>query len=145
MKFDISHVLVRDGRAISCRVIDTDGAYFESWLALGRHDCEGVIEYGRSRYVRLRSSDGDLGVVEERELLRQPGCSQRIYRTRPTDPKPEPPSRATADVALLSDLRTITPEKRQEIRRQRLVAAPKPLPGTYHLNSIGPLKVATVG
>jgi len=112
----ISHVFVRDALAIPCRIVEADGSYYETWLGTGRHDCEGIIEYGKTRYLRLRNKEGELGVVEERELRYR--C-RRVYRrrTEPAAPSTDPP--------FLSNLRTITPEKRRQVRRQR------GLPGTY--------------
>jgi hypothetical protein len=85
------------------------------------------MEYGRSKYIRLRSSDGELSIVGEGELLYRSGRSRRIYRKRAGNSAPELPSQIAVD-AFPTNLRTITPEKRQAVRRQRSF---KPLPGTY--------------
>jgi hypothetical protein len=127
MNPDIRYVIVREPRVIPCRLIEPDGSFCESWLGTGRHCCEGTIERGRNRFVRLRSTDGELAILNEKELLCRSGRSRRIYRKRTGNCAPERP-RSEAFDAFPTNLRTITPEKRQAVRRQRSF---KPLPGTY--------------
>jgi hypothetical protein len=129
-KREIDYVQVRSSATIGGYAIEKDGTWYPTWLGAGRHDCEGYLLRGGSRYLRLRSADGDLQVVAE-QALNMWRSSRRVYR--------KPASTATQATTSPSDwhpvwrtnIRTITPEKRLEVRRQIQAAAPKPLPGRY--------------
>jgi hypothetical protein len=64
----IAAVLVRKAGAIRAIRLGPRGSRWETHLDAGRHQCEGQVSRGGSRYVRLRSEGGNLYLVSERHL-----------------------------------------------------------------------------
>jgi hypothetical protein len=126
---EINHLQVRKGATIVAYAIETDGTWYQTWLGTGRHDCEGYVLRGGSRYFRLRSADGELQVVAEQQLNTWKSA-RRVYR-KPANAPPRPTATSDWHPLWQTNIRTITPEKRREVQRQIQAAAPKPLPGQY--------------
>jgi hypothetical protein len=127
---EINHVLVRKGATIAAYAIEMDGRRYQTWLGTGRHDCEGYVQRGGSRYFRLRSADGEIHVVAEQELNMW-RSARRVYRKPANTPPQATTTPSDWHPLWQTNIRTITPEKRAEVRRQIQAAAPKPLPGRY--------------
>jgi hypothetical protein len=127
---EVDHLQVRKGATIGGYAIEKDGTWYQTWLGTGRHDCEGYLLRDGNRYLRLRSADGELQVVAEQQLNMW-RSARRVYRKPASTPPQATTTPSDWHPLWQTNIRTIIPEKRSEVRRQMRAAAPKPLPGRY--------------
>jgi hypothetical protein len=87
----ISHVIVRLWGAIEALGLDAGTPIGPVYLGVGRYNCEGYIDRGQKRYVRLRKVEprfaDQLDLVEEWHLVHATGrrelsCTTGSNRSR---------------------------------------------------------------
>jgi hypothetical protein len=111
---NISHVIVRENGALRATYV---AGRIETYLAIGRYDCEGCVERGGSSHVRLRSGEGDLYLISERQLLRTSGQVRRVYRgcTKVAN---------SQELTAGAETHEITRQRRSEVRQQQWASQP---------------------